>query len=61
MPSGRRIRELALRWIATGAMRGRLPPHNPVIYKARNIGNWLVNGEAPTFIWQIGNGEKTAG
>ncbi len=23
--SGRRIRELALRWIATGAMRGRLP------------------------------------
>ena len=32
--------------------------HNPVIYKARNIGNWLVNGEAPTFIWQIGNGEK---
>ncbi len=22
--------------------------HNPVIYKARNIGNWLVNGEAPT-------------
>lgn len=25
MPSGRRIRELALRWIATGAMRGRLP------------------------------------
>ncbi|HBQ5555460.1 TPA: acyl-CoA dehydrogenase, partial [Klebsiella variicola] len=26
-----------------------------------NIGNWLVNGEAPTFIWQIGNGEKTAG
>ena len=35
--------------------------HNPVIYKARNIGNWLVNGEAPTFIWQIGNGEKTAG
>ncbi|HGG1080411.1 TPA: hypothetical protein ACJE3M_001439 [Klebsiella quasipneumoniae] len=35
--------------------------HNPVIYKARNIGNWLVNGEAPTFIWQIGNGEKTVG
>jgi alkylation response protein AidB-like acyl-CoA dehydrogenase len=35
--------------------------HNPVIYKARNIGNWLVNGEAPTFIWQIGDGEKTAG
>ena len=35
--------------------------HNPVIYKARNIGNWLVNGEAPTFIWQIGDGEKAQG
>ena len=35
--------------------------HNPVIYKARNIGNWLVNGEAPTFIWQIGDGEKSQG
>jgi len=33
--------------------------HNPVIYKARNVGNWLVNGEAPTFIWHIG--EKVEG
>lgn len=31
--------------------------HNPVIYKARNVGDWLVNGKEPTFIWQIGNGE----
>lgn len=31
--------------------------HNPVIYKARNVGNWEVNGHQPTFIWQIGNGE----
>ncbi|MFP1878109.1 acyl-CoA dehydrogenase family protein [Lonsdalea quercina] len=33
-----------------------LASHNPVIYKARNIGDWLVNGNAPTFIWQVGNG-----
>ncbi|MFP1725463.1 acyl-CoA dehydrogenase family protein [Lonsdalea quercina] len=40
-----------------------LASHNPVIYKARNIGDWLVNGNAPTFIWQVGNGgqeQKTA-
>jgi len=30
--------------------------HNPVIYKARNVGDWEVNGSEPTFIWQIGNG-----
>ena len=32
--------------------------HNPVIYKARDVGNWRVNGTPPTFIWQIGDGEK---
>jgi alkylation response protein AidB-like acyl-CoA dehydrogenase len=31
--------------------------HNPVIYKSRNVGDWEVNGNEPTFIWQIGNGE----
>ena len=31
--------------------------HNPVIYKIRNVGDWEVNGNDPTFIWQIGNGE----
>ncbi len=31
--------------------------HNPVIYKARNVGDWQVNGKEPTFIWQIGRGE----
>ncbi|MFS2225932.1 acyl-CoA dehydrogenase family protein [Pantoea sp. B65] len=30
--------------------------HNPVIYKTRNVGDWEVNGNEPTFIWQIGNG-----
>lgn len=35
-----------------------LASHNPVIYKARNIGGWLVNGTPPTFKWQIGEGDK---
>lgn len=30
--------------------------HNPVIYKARDIGGWKVNGTPPTGIWQIGRG-----
>lgn len=33
--------------------------HNPVIYKIRNVGDWEVNGNDPTFIWQIGNGEAS--
>lgn len=37
-----------------------LASHNPVIYKARNVGGWLVNGTPPTFKWRIGEGE-TAG
>ncbi|MBB3306879.1 MULTISPECIES: acyl-CoA dehydrogenase family protein [unclassified Enterobacter] len=31
--------------------------HNPVVYKARDIGDWKVNGTPPTEIWQIGRGE----
>ncbi|MBK5417821.1 acyl-CoA dehydrogenase family protein [Pseudomonas sp. TH31] len=30
--------------------------HNPVIYKARIIGDWAINGTEPPFVWQIGNG-----
>ncbi|EMM6761231.1 monooxygenase [Pluralibacter gergoviae] len=33
--------------------------HNPVIYKARNVGGWLVNGTPPTFKWRIGEGEQS--
>ena len=33
-----------------------LSSHNPVIYKARNIGDWEINRNTPTFIWQIGSG-----
>lgn len=34
-----------------------LSSHNPVVYKARDIGDWKVNGTAPTSLWQIGSGE----
>ena len=32
--------------------------HNPVIYKARIVGDWAINGTEPPFVWQIGNGPK---
>ncbi len=28
--------------------------HNPWIYKARIVGDWVVNGTPPPFVWQIG-------
>lgn len=34
--------------------------HNPVIYKARIIGDWVINGSEPPFVWQIGNGPQKA-
>jgi len=30
--------------------------HNPLIYKARIIGDWAISGTEPPFVWQIGNG-----
>ncbi|BAQ80811.1 acyl-CoA dehydrogenase family protein [Pseudomonas sp. St29] len=32
--------------------------HNPVIYKARIVGDWQINGTEPPFVWQIGNGPQ---
>ncbi|WP_097303733.1 acyl-CoA dehydrogenase family protein [Pseudomonas chlororaphis] len=32
--------------------------HNPVIYKARIVGDWAINGSEPPFVWQIGNGPE---
>ncbi|NSX07173.1 acyl-CoA dehydrogenase family protein [Pseudomonas lini] len=32
--------------------------HNPVIYKARIVGDWAINGTEPPFVWQIGNGPQ---
>ncbi|WP_162095473.1 acyl-CoA dehydrogenase family protein [Pseudomonas chlororaphis] len=32
--------------------------HNPVIYKARIVGDWAINGSEPPFVWQIGNGPQ---
>ena len=35
--------------------------HNPQVYKARIIGDWVINGTEPPYVWQIGNGQqKTA-
>ncbi len=30
--------------------------HNPLVYKARVVGDWAINGTEPPFVWQIGNG-----
>lgn len=28
--------------------------HNPLIYKAKVIGDWVINGTEPPYVWQIG-------
>lgn len=33
--------------------------HNPLIYKARIVGDWHVNGTEPPYVWQIGAGQRT--
>ncbi len=35
--------------------------HNPVAFKARIIGDWLVNAVEPPYEWAIGNGKPAAG
>ncbi|WP_268800976.1 acyl-CoA dehydrogenase family protein [Pseudomonas huanghezhanensis] len=30
--------------------------HNPLIYKARIVGDWSINGTEPPYVWQIGQG-----
>ncbi|MCW7540165.1 acyl-CoA dehydrogenase family protein [Aquabacterium sp. A7-Y] len=30
--------------------------HNPLIYKARIVGDWRINGTEPPYVWQIGAG-----
>ncbi|WP_459167162.1 acyl-CoA dehydrogenase family protein, partial [Pseudomonas cannabina] len=34
--------------------------HNPLIYKARIVGDWRINGTEPPFVWQIGSGTGSA-
>jgi alkylation response protein AidB-like acyl-CoA dehydrogenase len=29
--------------------------HNPLVYKAKVIGDWAINGTEPPYVWQIGN------
>lgn len=33
--------------------------HNPLIYKARIVGDWHINGTEPPYVWQIGAGPST--
>lgn len=28
--------------------------HNPLVYKAKVIGDWAINGTEPPYVWQIG-------
>ncbi|ABM35873.1 acyl-CoA dehydrogenase family protein [Polaromonas naphthalenivorans] len=30
--------------------------HNPLIYKEKIIGDWVINGTEPPYVWQIGAG-----
>jgi len=32
--------------------------HNPLVYKAKIVGDWTINGTEPPFLWQIGNGPE---
>lgn len=34
--------------------------HNPLIYKARIVGDWHINGTEPPYVWQIGAGRGAA-
>jgi alkylation response protein AidB-like acyl-CoA dehydrogenase len=30
--------------------------HNPIVYKAKIVGDWSINGTEPPYVWQIGSG-----
>ncbi|WP_455922607.1 acyl-CoA dehydrogenase family protein [Pseudomonas putida] len=34
--------------------------HNPLVYKARIVGDWRINGTEPPYVWQIGDSRATA-
>ncbi|RZJ62773.1 MAG: monooxygenase [Acidovorax sp.] len=34
--------------------------HNPIIYKARIVGDWHINGTEPPYVWLIGAGPAKA-
>ncbi|MEJ5150462.1 acyl-CoA dehydrogenase family protein [Comamonas sp. MYb396] len=37
-----------------------LASHNPVIYKAKSVGDMLLNGAEPVYFWQVGLAAKNA-
>jgi hypothetical protein len=34
--------------------------HNPVVYKAKLVGDWSINQKEPVLIWQTGTGQNRA-
>ncbi|TDV15814.1 acyl-CoA dehydrogenase family protein [Paraburkholderia caballeronis] len=32
--------------------------HNPLVYKARIVGDWAINGAEPPYVWKIGDGQQ---
>ncbi|WP_159502371.1 acyl-CoA dehydrogenase family protein [Microbacterium sp. 18062] len=34
--------------------------HNPVVFKARIVGDWAINGTPPPYVWQIGRAKPAA-
>jgi len=35
--------------------------HNPLVYKARIVGDWAINGTEPPYVWRIGAGPQDTG
>lgn len=35
--------------------------HNPIVYKAKIVGDWAINGTEPPYVWQIGSGPGRKG
>ena len=47
MPSGHPGSRKSLRWTGIGGDARTLASHNPRVYKARILGDWLINGKDP--------------
>ncbi|VWD12757.1 monooxygenase [Burkholderia lata] len=33
--------------------------HNPLVYRARIVGDWVISGRMPPCVWQVGSGAGT--
>jgi hypothetical protein len=61
-PAGTDYESLASRFrpifaeIARDAAARTVTSHNPLVYKARIVGDWTINGTKPPFVWRVGQG-----